>query len=69
MVLNPEIFKYLKDDTTVFEKEPIEQLAAEKQLMAFMHKGFFKCMDTQRDMLKLEERIASDNAPWMVWRR
>ena len=69
MVLNPEICKYLKDDTTVFEKEPIEQLAAEKQLMAFMHKGFFKCMDTQRDMLKLEERIASDNAPWMVWRR
>lgn len=67
MVCNPEIFEYLKDDTTIFEKEPIEQLAAEKQLMAYMHRGFFKCMDTQRDMLKLEEMIASGNAPWMVW--
>ncbi len=68
MVMDPRIFKYLKDDTTVFEKEPLEQLAAEKQLKAYHHKGFWKCMDTQRDRLKLEEMIANEQAPWMIWK-
>ena len=44
-----------------------DSIAADGQLMAYMHHGFWKCMDTQRDKLKLEEMIASGNAPWMVW--
>ena len=67
MVLNPEIFNYLEDDTTVFEKEPLQRLAAEGQLMSFHHNGFWQCMDTQREMKKLEELWQSGHAPWKIW--
>ena len=67
MVLNPEIFDYIDGDATVFEKKPLETVAAEGQLKAYMHKGFWKCMDTQRDKEQLEKMIASGEAPWMVW--
>ena len=67
MVMNPEIFNYLEDDTTVFEKKPLERLASEGQLAAFVHKGFWKCMDTKRDKEKLESLIESGKAPWIVW--
>ena len=67
MVLNPEIFDYIDGDDTVFEKKPLETVAAEGQLKAYMHKGFWKCMDTQRDKEQLEKMIASGEAPWMVW--
>ena len=67
MVLNPQIFDYIEGDDTVFEKKPLETVAAEGQLMAYMHKGFWKCMDTQRDKEQLERMIASREAPWMVW--
>ena len=67
MVLNPEIFDYIEGDSTVFEKQPLETVAEEGQLKAYMHHGFWKCMDTQRDREKLEEMIASGEAPWMVW--
>lgn len=67
MVLNPEIFDYLEGDTTVFEKDPIEKLAHAGELMAYRHTGFWQCMDTQRDKMKLEEMIAEGNAPWMIW--
>lgn len=67
MVLNPEIFDYIDGDDTVFEKKPLETVAAEGQLKAYMHKGFWKCMDTQRDKEQLEIMIASGEAPWMVW--
>lgn len=67
MVLEPQIFNYIEGDDTVFEKKPIEQVAAEGQLMAYRHNGFWKCMDTQRDKMKLEEMITSGNAPWMKW--
>ena len=66
MVLNPEIFDYIDGDDTVFEKKPLETVAAEGQLKAYMHKGFWKCMDTQRDKEQLEKIIASGEAPWMV---
>lgn len=69
MVLNPEIFNYIEGDATVFERAPIERVAADGQLMAYMHHGFWKCMDTQRDKQKLEEMIESGNAPWMVWKK
>ena len=67
MVLNPEIFDYIDGDDTVFEKKPLETVAAEGQLKAYIHKGFWKCMDTQRDKEQLEKMIASGEAPWMVW--
>ncbi len=67
MVLNPEIFDYIEGDSTVFEKAPIENVAKDGQLMAYMHKGFWKCMDTQRDKQQLEEMIEKGNAPWMIW--
>ena len=67
MVAEPEIFRYLKDDTTVFEKAPMQTLAAEGQMMAYRHEGFWQCMDTQREMKKLEELWGSGNAPWKIW--
>ncbi len=67
MVLEPAIFDYIDGDDTVFEKKPLERLAAEGQLVSYKHDGFWKCMDTQRDKMKLEEMLAEGNAPWKVW--
>ena len=58
---------YIEGDSVVLEREPIERIAADGQLMAYMHYGFWKCMDTQRDREQLEQMIASGSAPWMVW--
>ena len=69
MVLNPEIFDYIDGDDTVFEKAPLERLAAEGQLKAYMHTGFWKCMDTKRDKDMLEKMIQEKQAPWMVWEK
>ena len=68
MVLNPEVFSYLKDDTTVFEQEPMTRLAAEGQLMSFYHYGFWQCMDRLREMQLLETLWQSGNAPWKIWK-
>lgn len=67
MVFNRCIFNYLKDDTTVFEREPLEKLAIEGQLQSFKHYGFWHCMDTLRDKRKLQELWDSDSAPWRIW--
>ena len=67
MVLNPEIFDYIEGDQTVFEKEPLEKLAQEGQLMSYMHKGFWQCMDNVRERDMLEKLIAAGKAPWMKW--
>jgi len=67
MVLNKEIFGFLKDDSTVFEKGPLERVASSGNLMAYVHEGFWQCMDTQRDKEKLEELWASGEAPWRKW--
>ena len=67
MVLNPEIFDYLDGDETIFEQEPMQRLVAEGQLKSFYHKGFWQCMDTQREMKKLEELWQSGKAPWKIW--
>lgn len=67
MVLNPEIFQYLDGDDTVFERTPMQRLAAEGQLKSFYHDGFWQCMDTQREMKKLEELWQSGKAPWKIW--
>lgn len=67
MVLNPEVFSYLKDDTTIFEQDPMHRLASEGQLMGFEHNGFWQCMDTQREKEKLEKLWQSGKAPWKRW--
>ncbi|MCK5128510.1 MAG: glucose-1-phosphate cytidylyltransferase [Clostridiales bacterium] len=67
MVLNSEIFDYIENDETVFEKAPLETLASEGQLMAFNHNGYWQCMDTQRDKQQLEDLWNSGKAPWKLW--
>lgn len=64
-VFEPEIFDYL-DDNCILEKEPFERLAADGQLKAFRHDGFWKCMDTFKDNVELNE-IWDNGAPWNVW--
>ncbi|MGG3888363.1 glucose-1-phosphate cytidylyltransferase [Metabacillus fastidiosus] len=67
-VLQPEVFNYLNNgDQTVFEKEPLENLAKDGQLMAFKHNGFWHPMDTLRDKKYLEEVWDSGKAPWKRW--
>lgn len=66
-VFNPEIFDYLEDDTTILERDPLERLAKEKQLMAFRHAGFWQPMDTLRERLLLESLWAGGQAPWKIW--
>ncbi len=66
-VLEPEALKYIENDTTVWEREPLETLAREGQLSAFKHRGFFQPMDTLRDKTRLEALWQSGQAPWKVW--
>lgn len=66
-VLEPAVFDYLGDDTTAFEREPLEKLAADGQLMAFQHPDFWQPMDTLRDQQFLDGLWGSGNAPWKVW--
>lgn len=67
MVLEPQIFDYLEGDDTIFEKEPLQALAAEGELMSYVHKGFWQCMDNKREMDILERLWMDGNAPWKVW--
>ena len=67
MVLQPEIFDYIEGDQTVFEHEPLERLAAEHQLMSYMHRGFWQCMDNVREKEMLEKLLAGGKAPWKKW--
>ena len=67
MVLEPKIFDYIDGDDTVFEKLPLERLAEEGELMSYMHRGFWQCMDTQREKKRLEELWQSGKAPWKIW--
>ena len=68
MVLNPEVFDLLEGDSTVFERKPLEKLAESGELMSYMHRGFWQCMDTKREMDMLEKLWATGNAPWKVWK-
>ncbi len=69
MVCNPEIFDYIKDDMTSLEKAPLQNLSKDGQLMAYRHEGFWQCMDTKREMEKLEEMWGSGQAPWKIWEK
>jgi glucose-1-phosphate cytidylyltransferase len=65
--LEPTVFGYLEDDDTVWESGPLERLARDGQLSAYMHRGFWQPMDTLRDRTRLEELWQSGAAPWKVW--
>ena len=67
-VLQPEIFDYIAGDETQWEKEPMERLAKEGELMAYRHEGFWQCMDTLRDKALLESLWQHDGAPWKTWK-
>jgi glucose-1-phosphate cytidylyltransferase len=66
-VFEPRVFDYLDDDGTILEREPLERLAANGQLMAYRHAGFWQPMDTLRDKELLESLWNSDAAPWRIW--
>jgi len=67
-VLEPGIFDYIEDDTTQWEHAPMEQLAKDGELMAYLHEDFWQCMDTLRDKHLLESLWASGAAPWKLWK-
>jgi glucose-1-phosphate cytidylyltransferase len=66
-VLSPKVIDYIADDSTTWEKEPMERLAAEGQMHAYLHDGFWQPMDTLRDRVLLEELWQSGKAPWKRW--
>lgn len=66
-VMEPGVFDYIEGDDTQFEREPMERLAADGQLMAYKHDGFWQCMDTRRDKHTLERLWESGEAPWKTW--
>lgn len=66
-VLEPEVLEFIDGDHTMFEHAPLERLAAEGQLMAYKHEGFWQCMDTLRERQILEDLWMSGNAPWKTW--
>jgi glucose-1-phosphate cytidylyltransferase len=66
-VLEPRVFDYIDGDATIWEQEPLQRLARDGQLAAFLHRGFWLPMDTLRDKMRLEELWASGSAPWKVW--
>jgi glucose-1-phosphate cytidylyltransferase len=68
-VLEPSIFDFIEGDESIWEQEPMKTLAAEKNMMAFKHHGYWHAMDTLRDRKHLEELWASGRAPWRVWDR
>tara|TARA_B100001248_G_scaffold250487_1_gene224633 strand:- start:28590 stop:29357 length:768 start_codon:yes stop_codon:yes gene_type:complete len=65
-VISNNIFKYLKDDQTVFESDSLAKLASHKQLTFYKHEGFWKPMDTINDKIQLDEMIKNNNAPWLI---
>lgn len=67
MVLEPEVFTYLGDDTTVFEKGPLTKLSQDGQLTAYTHEGYWQCMDTKRELEMLQGLWDSGKAPWKTW--
>ena len=66
-VLEPKVLDYIDDDATIWERKPLETLAAEGELVAFRHYGFWRPMDTQREKRELEALWADGNAPWKLW--
>ncbi|MBR1611535.1 MAG: glucose-1-phosphate cytidylyltransferase, partial [Methanobrevibacter sp.] len=68
MVLEPQVLEYIDGDQTIFERDPLENLAKDGQLMAYKHHGYWQCMDTKRDHDLLEKLWVDDEAPWHIWK-
>ena len=68
MVFKPDIFDLIDSDDTSFEKEPMERLVEKKQLVGYVHKGYWQCMDTLREKQQIEKLWDSGKAPWKVWK-
>ena len=68
MVFQPELFDYIDGDETVFEKGPLTKLVAMHELVGFIHKGYWQCMDTLREKQQLEKLWDSGSAPWKIWK-
>lgn len=66
-IMEPDVFQYIENDNTVFEQEPLENLAINEELVAYKHDGFWHPMDTLRDKSHLEELWKSGDAPWKIW--
>ena len=66
-VMQPDVFRYIADDSTTLEREPMEKLAGEGELVAYKHHGFWQAMDTLRDKNHLEDLWVSNKAPWKLW--
>ncbi|MHB8482960.1 MAG: glucose-1-phosphate cytidylyltransferase [Nitrospiria bacterium] len=66
-VIEPQFLEYIADDQTILERDPLEKLAKDSQLVAYKHSGFWQPMDTLRDKLQLEELWRTGKAPWKVW--
>ncbi len=67
MVLEPDIFSYLENDQTIFEKVPLEKLVHKGELISYMHNGFWQCMDNKREKDILEKLLKEGKAPWKTW--
>jgi glucose-1-phosphate cytidylyltransferase len=67
MVLDPSVFDLIENDSTVFEREPLEKMANRGELMAYKHPGFWQCMDAQKDKQVLEDFWKGGHAPWKIW--
>jgi len=67
-VCSPSVLDYIRDDETTWERDPLERLAAEGQLGAYLHHGYWHAMDTLRDKVHLEELWRSGNAAWKIWK-
>ena len=65
-VVEPEIFKFIKDDQTILEKEPLEKISKNGDLVAFLHKGFWQCMDHKIDKVRLDELCKNKKIPWLI---
>ncbi len=67
MVMEPKVFDYIEGDNTPFERAPMKMLAENKELVGYIHKGYWQCMDTLREKQQLEKLWNSNNAPWKLW--
>ena len=67
MVFQPELFDYIEGDDTVFEKGPLTKLVEKQELVGYIHKGYWQCMDNLREKEMLEKLWDTGNAPWKSW--
>ena len=67
MVMNPEVFNRIEGDFSVFEQQPLNSLVEDGELVSYIHKGYWQCMDTLREKQKLEELWSLGKAPWKIW--